>query len=313
MYRVTAATAIATLAMAVMFASCLEAQEKLVGLRMIIVRDHEEAQKILKQLRRGDSFSALAREKSIGPPRQQWGMLGLVRASDLEEPIRSAIKKLKLGQISEVLSLSNNYAIVKPISPEVPRLLGQAEEALRQNKPADAVKAVQKALRYEPDNVQAYMLLGMSYGAADQFDDALEAVDKAEGYAPDESKIAMLRATLYGNAAIKDKKKSLGRKALKAYERVLSMDKRYETVAQMSIGSIYAMVFQQPEKAVTHLEKAAVGNPDVALVHQLLIQAYYDLKRYPQAWKQLRVAQGRGFEFPKLLEQLHQVKQQSQK
>jgi tetratricopeptide (TPR) repeat protein len=310
MYRVIA---IAAIAMVTMLAPCLEAVEQPVGLRIIMVRDPDEAREILQQLRRGASFSALARAKSIGPPRQQWGMLGLVRASEVEEPIRSAIKALKLGQISDVMPISDNYAIVKPISPEVPRLLRRAEEALRHNKPADAVTAVHQALGYESDNVQAYMLLGMAYGAAKQFDDALKAVDQAESYAPDESKIAMLRATLYGNAAIKEKNKSLGRKALKAYERVLSLDKRYNTVVHMSMGSIHAMVFKQPEKAIAHLEKAAAGNPDVALVHELLIQAYYDLKRYPQAWKQLRLAQGRGFEFPKLLEQLHQVKQQPKK
>jgi tetratricopeptide (TPR) repeat protein len=313
MYRIIALAAFAAMAMVAMFAPCLEAVEQSVGLRMIIVRDHDEARELLKQLRRGASFSALARAKSIGPPRQQWGMLGLVRPSDVAEPMRSAIKELKVGQISDVLSVADNYAIIKPIAPEIPHLLGQAEEALRNNKPADAIKAVQRSLRYEPDNVQAFMLLGLAYGAAEQFDEALEAVDQAESYAPDDSKIAMLRATLYGSAAIKSKKKSLGRKAIKVYERVLDLDKRYDTVAQMSMGNIYVTVFKQPEKAVAHLQKAAAGNPDVALAHKMLIQAYYDLKQYPQAWKQLRVAQGRGFEFPELLEQLHQVKQQSKK
>lgn len=304
---------IAAMAIVAMCAPCLEAAEQPVGLRMIIVRDHDEAREILKQLRRGASFSALARVKSIGPPRQQWGMLGLVRASELEEPVRSAVAALKLGQMSDVIPMSEHFVIVKPIAPEVPRLLGRAEEELRHNQPADAVKAVQKALRYESDNVQAYMLLGMAYGAAEQFDNALEALDKAENYAPNEAKIAMLRATLYGNAAIKEKSKSLGRKALKAYERVLNLDKRYDTVVHTSMGSIYTMVFKQPDKAIEHLQKAVAGNPDAALAHELLIQAYVDLKQYPQAWKQLRTAQARGFAFPKLLEQLHQVKQQSKK
>lgn len=215
--------------------------------------------------------------------------------------------------MSDVIPTANHYAIVKLISPEIPRLLGQAEQALRHGKPTDAVKLIQSALRFEPDNVPAYMLLGMAYSQAEQFDQGLKALDKARDYAPQEGKIALLQATIYGNMALKDNSRAQGRKALKAYEHVLSLDKRYTTVVHLSMGNIYYMVLKQPQKAIHHLEKAAAGNPNVALVHELLIQAYYDQKHYPQAWKQLRIAQGRGFEFPKLLEQLHQVKQQSKK
>jgi hypothetical protein len=44
-------------------------------------------------------------------------------------------------------------------------------------------------------------------------------------------------------------------------------------------------------------------------VHKLLIQAYYDTKRYEKAWQQLRLAQSQGFAFPDLTAALHKVQQ----
>jgi len=48
-------------------------------------------------------------------------------------------------------------------------------------------------------------------------------------------------------------------------------------------------------------------------VHRLLIQAYYDTRRYDQAWQSLRRAQALGFDFPDLLAALQKAKRQSQR
>ena len=62
-----------------------------------------------------------------------------------------------------------------------------------------------------------------------------------------------------------------------------------------------------------HLEKAAGSTTNVAEAHRLLIQAYYDTRRYEQAWQSLRRAQDLGFDFPDLLAALQKAKQQSQR
>jgi tetratricopeptide (TPR) repeat protein len=75
------------------------------------------------------------------------------------------------------------------------------------------------------------------------------------------------------------------------------------------VGKVYAAALKQPDKAIEHLQKAAAATPNMPEVHQLLIQAYYDTKRYEEAWQQLRLAQSRGFAFPELTAALHKAKQ----
>ncbi len=48
-------------------------------------------------------------------------------------------------------------------------------------------------------------------------------------------------------------------------------------------------------------------------MHRLLIQAYYDTRRYEQAWQSLRRAQDLGFDFPELVAVLQKAKQHSQR
>jgi hypothetical protein len=76
---------------------------------------------------------------------------------------------------------------------------------------------------------------------------------------------------------------------------------------------VYLLALQQPETALGYLEKAAAGTPRVSEVHRLLIQAYYDTKRYDQAWQHLRVAQSLGYDFPDIRTTLQKVRQQSQR
>ena len=82
----------------------------------------------------------------------------------------------------------------------------------------------------------------------------------------------------------------------------------------MRAGASTALVaLRQPETAIGYLEKAAQATTNVAEAHRLLIQAYYDTRRYEQAWQSLRRAQDLGFDFPQLRTALQKVKQQSQR
>ena len=79
------------------------------------------------------------------------------------------------------------------------------------------------------------------------------------------------------------------------------------------MGKIYLLALQQPEAALGYLAKAAEVPTSVAEVHRLLIQAYYDTRRYEQAWQSLRRAQDLGFDFPELVAVLQKAKQHSQR
>src|SRR5688500_6202048 len=134
----------------------VDATEKEVGLRMIIVRSLEEAKALHQQALQGASFSALAREKSIGPQRRQWGFSGIVRLDEVQDTLRPVLQKLKLGQVSQPVQLGEYYTIVKLIPMQIQTLLTTAETALQNRQAASAIKAIQMVLKLEPDNVPAY-------------------------------------------------------------------------------------------------------------------------------------------------------------
>jgi tetratricopeptide (TPR) repeat protein len=287
----------------------VDAAEKEVGLRMIIVRSLEEAKALHQQVRQGASFSALAREKSIGPQRRQWGFSGIVRLDEVQDTLRPVLQKLKLGQVSQPVQLGEYYTIVKLIPMQIHTLLSTAEAALQNGQAASAIKAIQMALKLEPDNVPAYMTLGLAQGDAKQYPNAIESLEKARAYAPREAQIPMLLGVMYTHAAEQGPSQPFAQNALEAYHQALSLNERLAPAVEFGVGKIYATALQQPDKAIEHLQKAAAATPNMPEVHKLLIQVYYDTKHYEKAWQQLRLAQSRGFAFPELTAALHKAKQ----
>ena len=164
------------------------------------------------------------------------------------------------------------------------------------------------ALPLEKDSVQTHMLLGIAYGKAGEFRKAFTHLEKAQRDIPDSTQLTMLRGTIYTDAAIQKRKSSYAKRALQIYREVLRRHEKLTPVAHFGLGRVYLAALQQPEKAIPHLERAVAVAPQYREAYGLLIQAYYDTKRYSQAWKQLRVAQGMGYRFPKLLAALHKVK-----
>ena len=288
--------------------SSLSAAEKEVGLRMIIVSQKDEANAIVKQLRKGASFTALAHAKSLGELRRSWGLSGVVRLDEVDEALRPTLQNLKLGKVSKPTRLRKKYAILKAISPQIPRLYETAQEAMQKGETKSAVRALRTALKLESDSVQTYLLLGHAYSKAKQHSAAIQAMEKARSYAADEPGVSILLATVYANAAAHNKQKPLAKKAIAAYQRAMKLDKSLAPMAHFGLGKLYVETLKQPDKAIGYLEKAVAVTPNAAEAHGMLIQAYYDSKRYKRAWRQLRQAQQQGFEFPNLLAALHKVK-----
>jgi tetratricopeptide (TPR) repeat protein len=289
--------------------SGVEAAEKEVGLRMIIVRSLEEAQAVRQEVLEGASFGALAREKSIGPQRRQWGFSGIVHLDEVQDTLRSVLQKLNLGQVSEAVPLGAYYAIVKLIPAQIQELFSTADAALQDGQAATAIKAMQRVLTLESDNVPAYMTLALAQGEAKQYPDAIKSLEKARAYAPSEAQIPMLLGVMYTHAAEAGPTQPFATHAMEAYRQALSLNKRLAPAVEFGVGKVYATALKQPGKAIEHLQKAAAATPNMPEVHKVLIQAYYDAKHYEKAWQQLRLAQSRGFEFPKLMAALHKVNQ----
>lgn len=309
----SALSAVVGLVVLCLCAAGLEAAQDDRAIRLITVADRQTAQNILKQLQQGASFSALARVKSMGPEASVWGYGGLVRLHEVQPALRTALLKLKEGQVSEVLELGNQFVIVKVISPKIAQHLQAAERAEREDQLPQAIQELQAALRLEADNMQVHIRLGLLQQSVKQFDEAIRTLEKAQQYAPEEAQVALLVASAYTHAAVEGKQAAQAEKALQAFQRVLQLDQRYAPAVHFGLGRIYLLALQQPETALGHLEQAAAATTNVAEVHRLLIQAYYDTRRYEQAWQSLRRAQELGFDFPQLLAALQKVKQQSQR
>jgi len=282
------------------------------AIRLIIVADRQTAQSILQQLRQGASFSALARARSIGAEASQWGYGGLVRLHEVQPGLRTALLKLPEGQVSDVLELGTQFVMVKVISPKIAQHFQAADRAESDNRLPQAIQEVQAALRLEEDNVPAYIRLGLLQQSTKQFDEAIRSLEKARQYAPQEVQVGLLLASAYTHAAVEGNQADQTEKALQEFQRALQLDARYAPAVHFGLGKLYLLALQQPETALGHLEKAAAATTNVAEVHRLLIQAYYDTRRYEQAWQSLRRAQDLGFDFPQLLAALQKVKQQGQ-
>lgn len=278
------------------------------AVRMIVVRDKQEAQQILQQLRQGASFSAIAASKSIGPERMRWGYSGILRPQDAQPPLRAVLSTLSLGKISEVLEINRRFVIVKVISPQIEQHYDTARRALQAGQAASAVQILQAALALEEDNVQTYLKLGLAYEQAKQYEAALTALEKAQHYAPQEAQVALMRGATYTHAAVELNHRAYAEKAIQAYAEAVKLNSTYAQAVHFGLGKIYFQVLHKPETALEHLEKAASTSPRVPEVYRLLIQANYDLQRYQQARQYLQMAQGLGYDFPELREALNKVK-----
>ncbi len=287
------------------------AKAKEVALRMIVVRQVDEAKAIRKQLRKGTSFCNLAKTKSIAPSRNQWGLSGVVDLKDVQSSLRSILRKMKPGQISDVTALGRHYAVIKVLPPNVPDLLESAKKQMSNGQFKPAIKAARQLLKLETDNVPARMLLGVALSESNAFKESIKVLKQARVHAPQAAQVVMLMGTVYTKAAFETKKRTYSTNAIKSFQQAMKLNKSFAPAAQLGMGHLHLNFLKKPKKAIPHLKKAADQTPQLARAHQYLIQAYIETKTYPQAWKQLRYAQTYGFQFPKLLAQLHKVKKSS--
>src|SRR6516225_9124437 len=102
------------------------------AIRRIVVADRQTAEEILGKVRQGASFSALAGTRSVGVEYSQWGYSGIINLREVQPALRTALLKLKEGQISDVLEWGGQFVIVKMISPKIPRYFEAAERAERE-------------------------------------------------------------------------------------------------------------------------------------------------------------------------------------
>ena len=79
----------------------------------ILVKDKRLADELLKKAKQGASFEALAREHSTCPSKSRGGDLGWFGPGKMVPAFESACKRLSQGSMSDVVSTSFGYHIIK--------------------------------------------------------------------------------------------------------------------------------------------------------------------------------------------------------
>ena len=75
----------------------------------------KKGEEILARLKKGDSFSDLAREFSNGPGAEDGGDLGNITLTDVDPKILEVIYSLKEGEVSSLIDMGNRLQIIKLI------------------------------------------------------------------------------------------------------------------------------------------------------------------------------------------------------
>jgi parvulin-like peptidyl-prolyl isomerase len=107
-----------------------------------------KAEQVLKDLKKGRDFAALAREQSDGPTRTQGGDLGYIRTGQLDAELEKAVFKMKAGEMSDIVETSYGFHVFKVFDrkPETILSYDVVKEQIRQHLAQE--KARQDADRY---------------------------------------------------------------------------------------------------------------------------------------------------------------------
>jgi parvulin-like peptidyl-prolyl isomerase len=81
--------------------------------RHILVNTEEEANEVLKEIRKGTDFVELAKERSIGPSSVRGGDLGFFGKGTMAEEFEKAAFGLRIGQVSEPVQTEYGWHIIK--------------------------------------------------------------------------------------------------------------------------------------------------------------------------------------------------------
>jgi peptidyl-prolyl cis-trans isomerase C len=79
----------------------------------ILVKDKAKADELLKRIKQGAGFEAMARENSTCPSKSSGGDLGWFGPGKMVPAFEAACKRLSPGSLSDVVSTSFGYHIIK--------------------------------------------------------------------------------------------------------------------------------------------------------------------------------------------------------
>ena len=79
----------------------------------ILIKDKRQAEEVLRKIKQGASFEAMAREHSTCPSKSRGGDLGWFGPGKMAAAFESACKRLSPGSTSDLVSTSFGYHIIR--------------------------------------------------------------------------------------------------------------------------------------------------------------------------------------------------------
>ncbi len=77
-------------------------------LSLIVLRNRKQAEQVLSKLKQGANFAELAQQVSVDSSAQRGGNIGQIEVERLPEQLKKAVRKLKPGQISDIIKVVSN-------------------------------------------------------------------------------------------------------------------------------------------------------------------------------------------------------------
>lgn len=99
-----------------------------VQLNQIVVKNRSKAQKLLRRIRRGERFEALAEKYSIGPEKEASGRLGTYRRGELPEPLEKAAFSTPAGKVTSLVETQHGFHLLQVVK-RMPSHVQTEEEA----------------------------------------------------------------------------------------------------------------------------------------------------------------------------------------
>src|SRR5262245_22766726 len=97
---------------------------------MILVKTEAEALDLRARIDKHESFEELARKYSIDPSASAGGFLGVLNLSDLRKEFQDGLSKIRQGQVSPVIKLSEGYVLLELLTETESRWQTQNDAAL---------------------------------------------------------------------------------------------------------------------------------------------------------------------------------------
>lgn len=99
-----------------------------VELYQIVVKSRSTAQGLLRRIRNGEDFEALATKHSIGPEKEQSGRLGTYQRGELPVPLEEAAFSTPTGKVTSLVETQHGFHLLKVVK-RIPLHVQSEEEA----------------------------------------------------------------------------------------------------------------------------------------------------------------------------------------